>query len=552
LTTNKRLPNDTQSLTAVTLPVLRPYQQQVISECYFHIRQGEKRLLIVAPTGSGKTLVSSQIVAHAASRGKRVWFVVHRDILVKQTAEKFQKFGIDCGFIKAGWQENQEARVQIASVQTMETRSWWQTVGVDVVLLDECHLVAWTNVVKQMMQTTHPCAIYIGLTATPWRLSKTEDMGDIFNALVCAPMPAELIDSGFLVKPSYYGINLSNLSQVKTDSDGEFNQSDLAIATDTPEQIAQIVKQWKLLAHGRRTIAFAVNVRHSQHICEAFTNAGVKSAHVDGTTPTKERDRIYRRLENGTILVLSSCQTLTEGFDVPSVSAPRYSRTTSGRKLSRRRTAGKNFAACGGSKTVLLCRATQSKALNVQMIGRGLRLSPNTDKNDCIVLDFVGNIRRHGFIEDIQDINLTLGRESNKGVAPIKLCPIEDGGCSTILYTFQLVCPKCGYHFEIRRLQLTLGLKQMIRPDDVERIKFYRAKLKEAFEKNYAPGWAAKIFQELYGHYPPWDWGKGAVFNFEATQAEQERFRKYLMAISSRLGKDNSWVERYFQLEFLR
>jgi superfamily II DNA or RNA helicase len=509
-------------VTAITFPRLRPYQKQVISESYSHIRRGEKRLLIVAPTGSGKTLVSSQIVAHAASRGKRVWFVVHRDILVKQTAEKFQQFNIDCGFIKAGWQENKEAIVQIASVQTMETRDWWRTVGVDVVLLDECHLVAWTNVVKQMMETTHRGAIYIGLTATPWRLSKTEDMRDIFNALICAPMPAELIDSGFLVKPSYYGINLSDLNQVKTDSDGEFNQSDLAIATDTPEQIAKIVEQWKLLASGRRTIAFAVNVKHSKHICEAFNFEGIHCAHVDGTTPLKERERIYRQLENGKILVLSSCQTLTEGFDVPSVSA------------------------------VLLCRATQSRALNVQMIGRGLRLSSQTDKHDCIVLDFVGNISRHGFIEDIQDIKLSYGLEPNQGAAPTKLCPVSDGGCSAILYTFQMVCPHCGYHFEIRRLQLTLGLKQMIRPDDVLRIKFYRAKLKEAFEKNYSPGWAAKIFQELYGHYPPWDWGKGAVFGFESTEVEQEQFKQYLIAIVNRLGKDNSWVERYFQLEFLR
>jgi superfamily II DNA or RNA helicase len=495
----------------ITPPTLRPYQKQVIAGIYHHIRNGEKRILVVAATGSGKTLVASQIVAHAASRGKRILFVVHRDILVKQTASKFQQFGVECGFIKAGWQENRDSLVQIASVQTMETRDWWQGWNVDVVLLDECHLVAWSEVIKQMMATHHSGAIYIGLTATPWRTSKTEGMGDVFDSLVCAPMPQELIDSGFLVKPSYYGVNLPDLSRVRTDEDGEFNQSDLAIATDTPEQIAQIVEQWRRLAHARITVAFAVNVKHSKHICSAFNEADIPSAHVDGTTPIKEREKIYHSLLTGKILVLSSCQALTEGFDVPSVSA------------------------------ILLCRATQSKSLNVQMIGRGLRLSPETDKRDCIVLDFVGNIRRHGFIEDIKDISLAIGEELGEGVAPTKLCPIEDGGCGAIMYAFQMVCQRCGYHFEIRRLMLTLGLSQMIRPSDVERIEFYRGKLREAFEKNFSPGWAAKMFQELYGHYPPWDWGKGAVFGFDST----------LNAIATRLEKDNFWIERYLKLEFL-
>lgn len=157
---NARLSFDSNTVTTTSVPTLRPYQKQVISETYSYIRRGEKRLLLVAPTGSGKTLISSQIVAHAASRGKRVWFVVHRDILIQQTYEKFQQFGIDCGFIKSGWQENREAKVQIASVQTMETRDWWQQVPVDVVLLDECHLVAWTNVVKQMMEFSHRDLIF--------------------------------------------------------------------------------------------------------------------------------------------------------------------------------------------------------------------------------------------------------------------------------------------------------------------------------------------------------------------------------------------------------
>ena len=104
-------------------PMLRPYQQQVICDLYARIRQGVKRVLLFAPTGSGKTVVGSRIMADAASKNKRTLFLVHRDILVAQTADKLQKMGVNPGFIKAGWKEDRELLVQIASVQTLAQRS---------------------------------------------------------------------------------------------------------------------------------------------------------------------------------------------------------------------------------------------------------------------------------------------------------------------------------------------------------------------------------------------------------------------------------------------
>ena len=501
-------------------PQLRPYQQEVIAEAYRLIRQGAKRLLVFAPTGSGKTVIASQIVAHAAGRGRRVLFAVHRDCLVSQTYQKFQQFGVSCGFIKAGWQENREAAVQIASVQTMLSRDWWQHFAAEVVFLDEAHLTGFTGVSGRMMAVTHPKAVYIGLTATPWRLSPQEGMGDVFEQLVCAPMPQDLIEAGFLVKPAYYGAQLADLSQVKTNADGEFDKTQLALASDQPEIVQRVVEEWRRRAQGRPTVAFAVNVRHSQHLCQAFLEAGIKAAHVDGTTPIKDRERIYQQLGAGEISVLSSCQALTEGFDVPAVSA------------------------------ILLCRGTQSKALHVQMVGRGLRLSPATSKRDCLVLDFAGNVERHGFIEDIKEIRLRRGREPESAPPPTKLCPWPDGGCGAILYAFQTKCPHCGFCWEAKRLTQLLGLEQLIRPEDVERVGFYRAKLREAFERHYAPSWAALRFQETYGHYPPFAWGQGAVFGDSPSDQQRGLYEGYLRAISARLNKDDSWIERYLNLEF--
>ena len=189
---------------------LRTYQKEAIKGVYSKIRAQKRRILLFAPTGAGKTLISSRLVSDAVSRQKKVLFVVHREILINQTYNKMQKFGLDCGFIKAGYQENRDAFVQIGSVQTLPKREWWRQYSADVVVLDECHLTAFSSIVGEMMSQVWQDAIYIGLTATPFRLSKNEGMGDIFTDLVCAPMPHELIESGFLVKPSYYSLEQPN------------------------------------------------------------------------------------------------------------------------------------------------------------------------------------------------------------------------------------------------------------------------------------------------------------------------------------------------------
>lgn len=513
--------NTQQLISPVQAPKLRPYQQQVIQELYIHIRSGIKRILIVAPTGSGKTLISSQVAFHAASRGKRIIFIVHREILIKQTYRKFQAFGIKPGFIKAGWQEDHQASVQIASVQTLLQRKWWREYQFDVIMLDECHLVAFNSVVREMMTEIYPNSIYVGLTATPFRLSKREGMGDMFDVLVSTPMPGQLIDQGYLVKPAYYGSETPDLQDV-TIVAGEFDEGQLALACDRPELIEQIVQDWKLLAFGRRTIAFAVNVQHSQHLCEAFLSQGIPTAHVDGTTPIKVREQTYQQLAEGTITVLTSCQALSEGFDVPSVSA------------------------------ILLCRPTHSKALYMQQVGRGLRLSPETDKRDCLVLDQSGNVVTHGFIEEFKEASLRSGKESQAGEVAYKTCPLENEGCGAIIYAAFPKCPQCNYVFPLpKKTYFIPSLQQLLSQSDYERHEFYRQKIREAYERKFAPGWAALIFKEQYGHWPPDPWSFGAIFGKNPTPDDQAKYQNYLQAIAERKEKPDSWVKRYMELEFV-
>lgn len=504
---------------APATPQLRPYQHRFITEVYDCIRTGSKQILGVAPTGSGKTIIASQIVAHAVSRSRRVFFIVHRDILISQTFAKFQSFGIDCGFIKAGWQENRQALVQIASVQTLPRRDWWREFPAEIIILDEAHLTSWADVVQQMMKHTYPQSIYLGLTATPWRVKKQEAMGDIYQTCVCAPLPHELIDQGFLVKPCYFSLGETDMEKVGTVA-GEFDEEELAIICDRPELIERAVEGWKRLAFGRRTVAFSVNVNHSQHLCEAFQAVGIPAAHVDGSTSIKVRQQIYDQLAAGEILVLSSCMSLGEGFDCPAVSA------------------------------VLLCRPTKSKALYFQQVGRGLRISPETDKRDCVVLDQAGNVGRFKYIEDLKEITLDPSKEPGNGEGGLKVCPTIQGGCGAILYAFQMRCPECGYRFPRKKIALIADLEHCLSQEDTARWEFYREKIREAYSKNFAPGWAAVIFRDHFGHWPPDAWAFGAVFGDRPSDEQKQRYYEYLVAIAQRKEKSESWVNRCMVMEF--
>lgn len=505
----------------MALTTLRPYQQKLVSEVYSEISSGAKRILCFAPTGAGKTVIAAKIICDAASRQRRIMFVVHRDTLISQTFDKLRIFGVsDCGFVKSGWPENPDYLVQIASVQTLAKRGWWQQFPVDLVVLDEAHIVAYNAVIKRMMSQIYPQALYLAFTATPWRLSKHESMGDIFSSLICTPMPYELIDQGFLVKPSYFPISQADLEKVGTVA-GDFDESQLALACDRPELIQQLVHDWRRLAYGRRTIAFAVNVTHSQHLCEAFQVAGIPASHVDGKMSVKITNQIYQQLADGDIKVLCSCMKLTEGFDVPSVSA------------------------------VLLCRPTKSKALHFQMVGRGLRLSPETDKIDCIVLDPSANIQRHGFVEDLKEISLHPGKERQEIEAPKKVCPTDDSGCGALIYAFQVQCPHCKYIFpKQQKVYFVPELQQQLSESDFERYELYRQHLRSAYQNNFAPGWAAMNIKDKYGHWPPDAWARGAVFGDNPTPNHKTSYHHYLQAIAQRKEKPETWVERYMCLEF--
>lgn len=185
------------------------------------------------------------------------------------------------------------------------------------------------------------------------------------------------------------------------------------------------------------------------------------------------------------------------------------------------------------------------------MLGRALRLSPETEKIDAVIIDQVGNVQRHGFVEDLKEIFLAPSEVPQEIEVPKKICPTDRGGCGAILYTFYLKCSECGYIFEQpKKVYLLPGLEQLLNEEDRGRYQFYRSKLQEAYQKSFAPGWAAMVFKERYGHWSPDAWATGAIFGDSPTPEQRASYRNYLTAIAKRLEKPSSWVQRHMELEF--
>lgn len=588
-------------------PKLREYQNQVREETFNAIRAGYKRILIYAATGAGKTVIGGRLVYDAAiTKNRKVLFIVHRDILIKQTLETFSRFGLNCGVIAGNYPENRIADVQIASIQTMSRRNWREWFKPDIVIADECHITAWGAPVMQIkpklspgegmrgsckidhllpylkeLGVEPPCTlvdvkkaykekaiaahpdlnpnnqlatqkmqqinaswdfiqqysrllnegdkrhkqqeiegIYIGLTATPWRMSRREEMGDIFETIVCAPMPKDLIAQGHLVKPTYYGIRGADISKVRI-TDGDFNQQDLSVACNTAEVVEAAVREWKRLADGRLTIAFAVGVAHAKAIAQAFNEAGIPAASVDGGMAISDCDRIYKQLAAGEILVLASAEKLGEGFDVPAVSA------------------------------IMLSRPTRSKAKYFQQLGRGLRPAPG--KEDCIVIDQAGNVNRFGFVEDIKQVTLKRSGDDELGQAPVKLCP----ECNSLIYTFLMTCPHCGYEFpsnkdkisEIKKLELLLPR------EEVPRFKWYRRAIRGAFRnknKRTPQEVAVAYKQQFKAGFPSSTWRLGAVFGDNPKSRDVIDYRDYLMCGLNNPNHPHSqkWIQEQLIMEF--
>jgi superfamily II DNA or RNA helicase len=342
---------------------LRPYQTEIIAEFERQVAAGRKRILMVAPTGSGKTVIGSDIIKSRTAQLLRSALVIaHRREIIRETHQKLFAHGVRSGIIQAGFDPRPLERVQVASIDTLRVRAIRSKAmplpPADLLVIDECHHAPART--YQEIIDAYPDAILLGLTATPCR-GDGRGLGGIFEVMIECPQVAALIQQEHLVRTRVYAPIDPNLTGVGTRT-GDYIESQLAERMDKPKLIGDIVTHWHKFAERRKTVAFAVNVAHSIHLRDEFVRSGVRAEHIDGGTPKDERDATLARLASGQIEVVTNCQVLTEGFDLP------------------------ELGCC------ILARPTRKMGLYRQMVGRVLRPAPN--KVDAIVLDHSGAVFR--------------------------------------------------------------------------------------------------------------------------------------------------------------
>ncbi|NCA89446.1 MAG: DEAD/DEAH box helicase [Gammaproteobacteria bacterium] len=462
---------------------LRDYQAEIVTAIRQAYGQGYKAPLLVAPTGSGKTVLFSYIAHQAAARGNRTLILVHRQELLSQTARTLARFDVEHGLIAPGATLTDDL-VQVASVQTLVRRldrlAWQPT----LIVADEAHHCT-ADTGHGRIVAHYDKAKVLGVTATPERLDGKGlglSAGGFFDCLIEGPTVAALVEQGHLSRPVVYApASKLDLSGIRTLA-GDFDKGALAAAMDRPTITGDAVAHYRRFCDGKPSIAFCVSVAHAEHVAEAFRLAGYQATSIDGTLDDRTRRQRIEDLGSGRLHVLTSCELIGEGVDVPIV---------------------------GGA---ILLRPTQSVALNMQQIGRALRIHEGKEK--AVIIDAVGNVLRHGHpLEDRQWSLDSKPRRQRKAQEQedgerVKVCP----ECSAS-HGPAPSCPECGYEYpQARRIEAVEGELAEIKPGD-RRLALKReqaqcktlAELRELGRAHgYREGWADAIWRYRQDRHDRW------------------------------------------------
>jgi superfamily II DNA or RNA helicase len=455
----------------MTLP-LRPYQADAIQRARAAYRRGRQRILLVAPTGAGKTRMAVEIARGALAKGGKVLWLAHRSELLRQAYGALKREGVpeaDLGIIAPWASYSRDARVQIASIHTLVAmrRRNAQLPKARVIVFDEAHHFAadeWRSVAAEVSEGGAAC---LGLTATPER-GDGRAMGDLFDELIPVASIRQLQAMGVLVpvvtfSPAHRTLDLS----------------------EDP------VAAHQRYAPGERAFCFCVTIAHAEQTELAFSEAGVPAATIHAQTPEQLRFALleaFRTQSDAPLraigsdaevpLVLCNVYTLTEGVDVPEASC------------------------------CILARGCGHPGMYLQCVGRVLRGAPN--KTRAVLIDLRGSVHEHGLPEADRDYSLEgsaiTERRSGKGTT-VKNCE----ACGAVFERWRVTqdgkrqCPECG---EIGREVRPVGVSPQPMgavgraaglPD---RVATYRALSARAVENGYKPGWIAHRYRALYDAWP--------------------------------------------------
>ncbi len=399
---------------------LRPYQKEAIDSTFRYFADNDGNPLIVLPTGTGKSVVIAEFCRQTLKDwpDTKILVVTHVRELIKQNHDELKTLWPEApaGINSAGLKKRDyDPSIVFCGIQSVHKKAS-NFVKVDLVLIDEVHLVPRkTNTMYQRflsnLKIMNPHMRVIGLTATPYRLDSGllhTGKEALFDAVSYEAELKDMVDQGYLTrlmsKQPKTRLDVSSVSI----RGGEFVAGELERAVDRTDVNESVVREIVVLGAERKSwLIFCAGVKHATHIAEIVRRYGVSCETIFGDTPSAERDRIVRDFKAGKIRALASMGVLTTGFNAPIVDL------------------------------LAILRPTESTGLYIQIMGRGMRNSPG--KEDCLVLDFAGNVARHG---PVDRVNPKKPRQSDgEGVAPTKTCP----KCQSIVFAGTSECPDCGY-----------------------------------------------------------------------------------------------------------
>jgi superfamily II DNA or RNA helicase len=435
---------------------LRQYQLNDVERIRAEYRAGARAVLHVSPTGSGKTVIFSYITEQAYNKGKSILILTHRDNLLQQASNKLKENELNHGIIARGY-PSLRYRIQVASVQTLVRRlNHWE--HFDLIIIDEAaHTPAnsWQKIINHFSNSK-----FYGCTATPFRLNGC-GLGNCFDSMVVGPSFEYLVNEGFLSRPKYFIPQHIDLSKIKKTA-GDYNKKELNTKMDKRYITGNAIEHYSKLCDKEPAMAFCVSIEHAEHVAEEFRNAGYIAKAIHSKMSYADIRKIIYDLGKKKIHVVSSCEIVGEGTDIPIL------------------------------KTVILLRPTQSLALNHQQNGRASR--PYPEKEYSYHLDHVGNCELHGLINWPIAWELTKGKMEPK-IGSVKTCPV----CFAAFSSRKRKCPECGHE--------CLAKKRRGMPDkkDGELKEINYKDLNEKIEK-------AKNLRQLHqiarsvGYEPGWAW----------------------------------------------
>ena len=449
------------------------HQTAAIESLRQALRSGNRRPVIQAPTGFGKTLLAAWIIQGALAKSNRVIFTCPAISLIDQTAREFHREGItQVGIMQANHPGTDPTQpVQICSVQTLVRR---KIPAASLVIVDECHRMH-KGVTAWMGWEEWAKVPFVGLSATPW----TKGLGKLYDGLIIASTTRELIEKGFLSPYRAFAPAHPDLTGVKTVA-GDYHEGQLSAAMQKKTLVGDIVTTWLARAADRPTFVFAVDCAHARAIQRSFEQAGVECGYLDAHSTREEREEVRKAFALFTMRVVVNVGILTTGID-------------------------------WDVRCIVLARPTKSEILYVQIMGRGLRNA--LGKTDLLILDHSDTTLRLGFVDQIHHDELNDGRikETPEKTEPK---PRECPECAYLSPAGSAKCESCGYEFPHRLANVETVGGEIIELGDRIRDRRNREQgwdEKEAFMaglKRYRlltgkrEGWVAYSYKDRFGVWP--------------------------------------------------